>query len=87
MEQQSLFENRAGQDMPLATRMRPRTLEEFVRAAAICSARARCCASLIEERPRVLHDFLGAAGRGQNDAGADDRRRAPRPNFINFSAP
>ena len=29
MEQQSLFGNRAGQDMPLATRMRPRTLEEF----------------------------------------------------------
>ncbi len=45
MEQQSLFGNRAGQDMPLATRMRPRTLEGNLRGSAICSARARYCGS------------------------------------------
>ena len=63
MEQQSLFGNRAGQDMPLATRMRPRTLEEFAGQRHLLG-KGKVLRQLIEERPRVFHDFLGAAGRG-----------------------
>ena len=69
MEQQSLFGNRAGQDMPLATRMRPRTLEEFAGQRHLLG-KGKVLRQLIEEDQRVFHDFLGAAGRGQNDAGA-----------------
>ena len=62
MEQQELIWKPGRQDMPLATRMRPRTLEGICEGSAICSARA-VLRQLIE-RPRVFHDFLGAAGRG-----------------------
>ena len=54
---------------PLASRMRPRTLEEFVGQEHLLGPE-QGAAHDHRERRGVLHDLLGPAGRGQDHAGA-----------------
>jgi len=64
MEQQSLFGNRAGQDMPLATRMRPRTLEEFAGQRHLLG-KGKVLRQLIEEDRGSFMIFWGPTGVGE----------------------
>ncbi len=48
MEQLSLFDQAGDLGAPLASRLRPQSLDEFV-GRSICSARGGRCASLVEE--------------------------------------
>ena len=58
-DQRTLFENDGLQ--PLAARLRPQTLEEFVGQKHLLG------------EGKVLHDLLGAARRGKNDPRANHR--------------
>ena len=68
MEQQSLFGNRAGQDMPLATRMRPRTLEEFAGQRHLLG-KGKVLRQLIEEDRVSSMIFWGPPGVGKTSVG------------------
>ena len=77
MEQQSLFlsadgsepEQEPGLGAPLASRLRPRTLEEFAGQKHL----------LGPGRIKTFHDFLGASGRGENHSRPDHRGKNPFP--------
>ena len=84
MEQQSLFENRAGQDMPLATRMRPRTLEEFAGQRHLLG-KGKVLRQLIEEDRVSSMIFWGPPGVGKTTLAQIIAART-KANFINFSA-
>ena len=83
MEQQSLFGNRAGQDMPLATRMRPRTLEEFAGQRHLLG-KGKVLRQLIEE-DRVSSMISGGRRAWVKRRWRRSLRRGRR-RFINFSA-
>ena len=84
MEQQSLFGNRAGQDMPLATRMRPRTLEEFAGQRHLLG-KGKVLRQLIEEDRVSSMIFWGPPGVGKTTLAQIIAART-KANFINFSA-
>ena len=84
MEQQSLFGNRAGQDMPLATRMRPRTLEEFAGQRHLLG-KGKVLRQLIEEDRVSSMIFWGPPGVGKTTLAQIIATRT-KANFINFSA-
>ena len=67
----------AASSTPLAARMRPRTLDEFVGPGARARAGA-APAPRDRGRPSAVAHPLGAAGQRQNDAGPRHRRRDPR---------
>ena len=72
---------------PLAERMRPRTLEEYVGQEHLLGP-GKPLRVQIERDGRTqswVDDLLGTAGRGQDDAG-EDYRRDHQANFIEFSA-
>ena len=70
---------------PLAERMRPRTLDEFVGQEHSLGARPAAARAPSSATPAVDHP-LGPAGHRQDDAGAHHRRARPRAHFISFSA-
>ena len=75
---------RAAQNAPLAARMRPRTLDEFVGQEHIVGAGTRCAAAIEEDRvPSMM--LWGPPGSGKDDAGAD-HRLDDGPHFENVSA-
>ena len=84
MEQQSLFGNRVGQDMPLATRMRPRTLEEFAGQRHLLG-KGKVLRQLIEEDRVSSMIFWGPPGVGKTTLAQIIAART-KANFINFSA-
>lgn len=84
MEQQSLFGNRAGQDMPLATRMRPRTLEEFAGQRHLLG-KGKVLRQLIEGDRVSSMIFWGPPGVGKTTLAQIIAART-KANFINFSA-
>ena len=84
MEQQSLFGNRAGQDMPLATRMRPRTLEEFAGQRHLLG-KGKVLRQLIEEDRVSSMIFWGPPGVGKTTL-AQIIAHQTKSHFINFSA-
>lgn len=84
MEQQSLFGNRAGQDMPLATRMRPRTLEEFAGQRHLLG-KGKVLRQLIEEDRVSSMIFWGPPGVGKTTLAQIIAART-KANFTNFSA-
>ena len=84
MEQQSLFGNRAGQDMPLATRMRPCTLEEFAGQRHLLG-KGKVLRQLIEEDRVSSMIFWGPPGVGKTTLAQIIAART-KANFINFSA-
>ena len=84
MEQQSLFGNRAGQDMPLATRMRPRALEEFAGQRHLLG-KGKVLRQLIEEDRVSSMIFWGPPGVGKTTLAQIIAART-KANFINFSA-
>lgn len=84
MEQQSLFGNRAGQDMPLATRMRPRMLEEFAGQRHLLG-KGKVLRQLIEEDRVSSMIFWGPPGVGKTTLARIIARRT-KAEFIDFSA-
>ena len=84
MEQQSLFGNRAGQDMPLATRMRPRTLEEFAGQRHLLG-KGKVLRQLIEEDRVSSMIFWGPPGVGKTTL-AKIIANTTQSRFITFSA-
>ena len=83
MRQQTLFEQ-PKQDVPLATRMRPRTLEEFVGQTHLLSA-GKVLRQLIEEDRVSSMIFWGPPGVGKTTLARIIAGRT-KANFINFSA-
>ena len=76
MEQTTLFERRAPQ--PLAARLRPRTLEEYVGQTHLLGP-GKVLRRLIESDPGFLDDLLGPAGRGakRRSRGSSPTRQRP----------
>ena len=72
MRQQTFFEPDP-QDVPLATRMRPRELEEFAGQEHLLGER-QGAAPAHRSGPGFLHDFWGPPGSWENDVGPDYRR-------------
>lgn len=69
MEQLSLFDQAGDLGAPLASRLRPQSLDEFVGQKHLLGE-GRMLRQLIE-RSDFFHDFLGTAGGGQDDIGKD----------------
>ena len=70
---------------PLAERMRPRTLDEFVGQEALLGARPAAARGDRARPPAVDHP-LGPARHRQDDAGAADRAARRAAQFVAFSA-
>ena len=68
MEAMSLFENNLSQ--PLAARLRPKTLEEYVGQTHLLG-KGKVLRRLIESDQISSMIFWGPSRRGQNHAGAD----------------
>ncbi len=83
MKQQSLFE-RPQQDVPLATRMRPQTLDEFVGQTHLLGE-GKVLRQLIEEDRVSSMIFWGPPGVGKTTLARIIAGRT-RAHFINFSA-
>ena len=65
MEQMSLFGNNRAMT-PLASRLRPDSLDDFAGSGASCGKREDP-ETADRERPDLIHDLLGASGRGKDD--------------------
>src|SRR5699024_3064980 len=83
MRQQTLFE-KPQQDVPLATRMRPRTLDEFVGQTHLLGE-GKVLRQLIEEDRVSSMIFWGPPGVGKTTLARIIAGRT-QANFINFSA-
>jgi hypothetical protein len=83
MRQQTLFE-KPQQDVPLATRMRPRTLDEFVGQTHLLGE-GKVLRQLIEEDRVSSMIFWGPPGVGKTTLARIIAGRT-KANFINFSA-
>ncbi len=84
MDQQSLFSKEDPRDIPLATRMRPRTLEEFVGQEHLLG-QGKVLRQLIEEDRVSSMIFWGPPGVGKTTLARIIAGKT-RSNFINFSA-
>ena len=84
MKQQSFFEREDPRDIPLATRMRPRTLEEFVGQEHLLGE-GKVLRQLIEQDRVSSMIFWGPPGVGKTTLARIIAGRT-RSNFINFSA-
>ena len=71
MEQMTLFGNNRTMT-PLASRLRPDSLDDFVGQQHLVGE-GKILRHVIERDPDILHDLLGAAGGGQDDAGQHHR--------------
>ena len=81
MEQQTLF---GGDDSrPLAARLRPRDLSEFVGQSHLLGE-GKVLRRLIESDRVQLHDLLGTARCGQNHAGHASSQNAPKQHLSTF---
>ncbi len=83
MRQQTLFD-RPSQDTPLATRLRPRTLEEFVGQEHLLGE-GKVLKNLIDQDKISSMIFWGPPGVGKTTLAQIIAERT-RANFINFSA-
>ncbi len=84
MKQQSFFEREDPRDIPLATRMRPRTLEEFVGQEHLLGE-GKVLRQLIEQDRVSSMIFWGPPGVGKTTLARIIAGRT-QSNFINFSA-
>ena len=84
MKQQSFFEREDPRDIPLASRMRPRTLEEFVGQEHLLGE-GKVLRRLIESDRISSMIFWGPPGVGKTTL-ANIIARKTRASFINFSA-
>ena len=84
MKQQSLFEREDPRDIPLATRMRPRTLEEFVGQEHLLGE-GKVLRQLIDQDRVSSMIFWGPPGVGKTTLARIIAGKT-KSNFINFSA-
>ena len=78
MEQTSFFEDKAQLEVPLATRMRPRSLEEFAGQRHLLGE-GKVLRRLIEGDRVSSMIFWGPPGGGEDHPGQDYRRADPLP--------